>query len=429
MNYQETLNFLFSQLPMYQRDGQAAYKADLNNTIEFDVYFDSPHKNFKTIHVAGTNGKGSVSHMLASILQESGYRTGLYTSPHLKDFRERIKINGLPIREEDVVHFVSENKAKIEEIEPSFFEMTVAMAFDYFSREKVDIAIIEVGMGGRLDSTNIIQPLVSVITNIGLDHTQFLGDTIEKVAFEKAGIIKENTPIVIGEYQQESFPVFKKIAKEKESRLILAEDNFQIDYAMYNFEFKQLFNVKQSGIVKYKDLKLDLLGIYQKMNLITVLSTIEELNGIGFGISAEDIYGGLNQVVSHTGLLGRWQVLNPEPLIICDTGHNEDGLKQVLNQISQTPYKKLHFILGLVNDKNIDKVLSMLPKAAEYYFVQAKIPRALDKEILFEKAKQIGLSGEMYESVLSALESAKNKADKQDLIFVGGSTFVVAEVV
>lgn len=429
MDYKEALDFLFEQLPMYQRIGKAAYKNNLNNTIALDTYFGEPHKAFRTIHVAGTNGKGSVSHMIASVLQRSGYKTGLYTSPHLKDFRERIKINGKEIPQQEVVDFVQKHWEIINEISPSFFEMTVAMAFDYFKRSKVDVAVIEVGMGGRLDSTNIISPDVSVITNIGLDHTQFLGDTLKQIAYEKAGIIKNGIPLVLGEKHDETIDVFKEIAKEKESDLIFAEERFQIDYVMQSIDYKQIFNVKQNNDVIFKDLKLDLSGMYQKKNLITVLSVINRLINQGYKINQTHIYEGLASVVSSTGLKGRWQILEMNPLVVCDTGHNEDGLKQVLAQINQSPFEKLHLVLGMVNDKNIDRMLQLLPKDACYYFVKAQIPRALEANVLSEKASSFGLIGKVAGSVKDGLAEAKKQAGLNDLIFVGGSTFVVAEVV
>lgn len=429
MNYKETLNWLFEQLPMYQRQGKAAYKADLNNTLELDKYFNYPHKQFKTIHVAGTNGKGSVSHMLASVLQEAGYKVGLYTSPHLKDFRERIKINGLMVSEDFVVNFVERHSAKFEEIQPSFFEMTVAMAFDYFAKENIDIAVVEVGMGGRLDSTNIILPELSIITNIGKDHTAFLGDTLDKIASEKAGIIKERVPVVIGETHIETEKVFIETAKAKESSICFADQEYKIDYAMLSTDNNQLFNVIQGDIIKYENLKLDLLGGYQVKNIITVLKAIDLLKERMFNLSIEDIYKGLENVIKNTGLKGRWQILNLKPLIICDTGHNLEGITYILEQIKQTAHKNLHIVFGVVDDKNIDKILELLPVNAKYYFTNAKIPRALNKDLLKEKAQKFNLNGETYISVEKALKNAKKNADVNDLIFIGGSTFVVAEVV
>lgn len=405
MNYQQTLDYLFSQLPMFQRVGASAYKADLNNTIELCKLLHHPEKNFKSIHIAGTNGKGSTSHMLASILQEAGYKVGLYTSPHLKDFRERIKINGVMISEQEVVDFVIKHQSEFEQINLSFFEWTVGLAFDYFSKKQVDIAVIETGLGGRLDSTNVITPLVSVITNIGKDHTQFLGETLAKIASEKAGIIKENIPIIIGETQQETQQVFIDKALEKSAKIFFADKIITTNY------------------------ESDLKGIYQEKNKKTVLAAIQQLMINGFSIAEENIKNGLLNVVKNTGLLGRWQILSENPLTICDTGHNEAGIKEVLKQISLTKHNHLHFVFGAVNDKEIDSILSMLPKNATYYFCQAKIPRALDVNVLYTKAKEFELKGNPYDSVENAIKQAKANASANDFVFVGGSTFVVAEAI
>jgi len=429
MNYQETLVWLFSQLPMYQRQGKAAYKADLNNTLELDEYFDHPHRKFKSIHVGGTNGKGSVSHMLASVLQESGYKVGLYTSPHLKDFRERIRISGQMVSETFVVKFVKDHRAKFEEIKPSFFEMTVAMAFDYFAKENIDVAVVEVGMGGRLDSTNIIQPDLSIITNIGLDHTAFLGNSISEIAREKAGIIKKEVPVVIGETQKETEPVFKNFAKEKLTDIYFADKYYECNYAMLSIDNKQVFNIKKNSKTVFSDLKLDLLGIYQKKNLLTVLRSIDLLIGKGYNIKNQAIYEGLERVSMNTSLQGRWQILGFNPTIVCDTAHNIDGITFMVNQLNQTPHKNLHIVVGVVDDKNIESILEILPKNAKYYFTKANIPRALDQNILKEKANKFDLKGATYEGVQEAFVSAKENAGVNDLIFIGGSTFVVAEVV
>lgn len=428
MNYQQTLDFLFSQLPMFQRIGKAAYKANLDNTNALDEYFNHPHKLFKTIHIAGTNGKGSVSHMLAAVLQKAGYKTGLYTSPHLKDFRERIKINGKEITESKVVEFVEKHKEAFTPIKPSFFELTVAMAFDYFANEKVDVAVIETGLGGRLDSTNIIQPEISVITNISMDHMQFLGDTLDKIATEKAGIIKAGVPVVIGEYQQDIAIVFERKAKEIGSDLRFADKNFNIDYSMQTADEKQIFQVYQNDTLAYPDLKTDLLGLYQQKNTIAVLQAVELLIDKGFSINKENIYGGLENVSKLTGLKGRWHTIGRNPRIVCDTGHNEAGMKLVLEQIKSTPYKNLHMVFGVVDDKNIDTILSMLPKEATYYFCKASIPRALDENLLQEKALTFGLKGEKFPTVDEALNFARQNAVKEDFIFIGGSTFVVADI-
>ncbi len=427
MNYKETLNFMFSQLPMYQRSGKAAYKANLDNTIAFDNYLNHPHTKYKTIHIGGTNGKGSVSHILASVLREAGYKVGLYTSPHLKDFRERVKINGENITKNSVVEFISENKDFISELKPSFFEMTVFMALDYFEKQNIDIAIIEVGLGGRLDSTNIITPILSVITNIGLDHTAFLGTTLPEISSEKVGIIKQNVSVIIGESQHETTETFTSKAKSTNSKIIFADKNINIEYSLLNKDNTQEYKLSENNLNLPK-LTIDLLGKYQEKNAVTALQSIIELKKI-LNISNTNIIDGFKNVVNNTNLLGRWQILGANPRIICDTAHNLEGLTYVINQIKQTPYKTLHFVFGTVNDKNIDKILCILPKNAIYYFTQADIPRALDKKILFEKAKNNGLSGKIYESVKKAIESAKNNSNHNDLIFIGGSTFIVAEAI
>ncbi len=428
MNYQETLIWLYSQLPMYQRQGEAAYKANLNNTLELDEYFDHPHRKFKSIHVAGTNGKGSVSHMLASVLQESEYKVGLYTSPHLKDFRERIRINGQMVSENFVVKFVKDHRAKFEKIKPSFFEMTVAMAFDYFAKENIDVAVVEVGMGGRLDSTNIIHPDLSIITNISLDHTFFLGNSLSEIAKEKAGIIKKDTPVVIGETQTETETSFKNFAQEKQTDIYFADQYYKSEYALLSIDNKQVFNINKNNNIAYSDLKLDLLGTYQKKNLLTVLRSIDLLIEKGYNIKNQAIYNGLERVSKNTSLQGRWQILGFNPTIVCDTAHNLDGITLVLNQLNQTPHKNLHIVVGVVDDKNIGSILEILPKNAKYYFTKANIPRALDQNILKEKANKFDLIGDAYGRVQEAFVSAKENAGVNDLIFIGGSTFVVAEV-
>ena len=405
MDYNSTLNWMFSQLPMYQRQGQTAFKKDLTNSLALSKHLNFPEKKFKTIHVAGTNGKGSTSHMLASVLQEAGYKVGLYTSPHLKDFRERIRINGKVIRKIDVINFIKKNNKFLSTHKLSFFEMTVGLAFDCFAKQEVDIAIIEVGLGGRLDSTNIITPEVSVITNIGLDHTQFLGETLPEIAFEKAGIIKSNTPIVIGEFQEEVFPVFEKIAKEKNAPLFLAS------------------NLNTSNF------QTDLKGAYQKHNIKTVLKTIEVLKEKGFTISEENLKKGLLNVKENTGLLGRWQILNQQPKVVCDTGHNKEGLTYVLNQLQSEKFEKLHFVFGVVNDKDLTTILPLFPKEAIYYFCKPNIPRGLGATELQQYCIPFGLNGSVYTSVQEAYNTALKDAVSNDLIFIGGSTFVVAEVV
>lgn len=405
MDYKNTLNWMFSQLPMYQREGKTAFRKDLTNSVALSKHLNFPESTFKTIHVAGTNGKGSVSHMLASVLQESGYKVGLYTSPHLKDFRERVKINGKLIKKIEVVNFIKNNKSFFESNNLSFFEMTVGLAFDCFAKHKVDIAVVEVGMGGRLDSTNIVTPVVSVITNIGYDHTQFLGETLPEIAFEKAGIIKNNIPVVIGEYQAETFPVFEKIAKEKSAPLFLASNNENINYIS------------------------DLKGSYQIHNIKTVLQTIAILKTKGFTISEKNVKNGLKKVVKNTGLLGRWQVLNEQPKVICDTAHNAEGLHYVLKQLQEEKYDQLHIVLGVVSDKDLKTVLPLFPKNAIYYFCRPNIPRGLDEVEFKDQCAKFHLNGEAYSSVENAYKTALNKAQKNDLIYVGGSTFVVAEVV
>jgi dihydrofolate synthase / folylpolyglutamate synthase len=405
MNYQETLNWMFAQLPMYQLLGASAYKKDLTNTILLVNYLNNPERKLKTIHVAGTNGKGSTSSMLASILQESGYKVGLYTSPHLKDFRERIKINGQDIAEDFVVNFIKHHKSFFENNNLSFFEMSVGLAFDYFVKQEVDIAIVEVGMGGRLDSTNVIMPLISVITNIGLDHTQFLGNTLSEIAYEKAGIIKANIPVVIGEYTNETKEVF--LAKAKEC-------NASIFFASHLIE---------------KVHPCELLGDYQISNIKTIMQTIDVLNSQNqFLISDENLKKGLLNVVKNTGLLGRWQQIKTNPKVICDTAHNSHGLKVVLQQIQKEKFKKLFFVLGFVNDKDLADILPLFPKNANYFFCKPNISRGLDIEILQDKAKQFGLNGNIFNSATEAYRFVLQEASQNDFIYIGGSTFVVAEI-
>jgi dihydrofolate synthase/folylpolyglutamate synthase len=427
MNYKETLDFLFAQLPMYQRVGKAAYKADLSTTLALDEYFNHPHKAYKTIHIAGTNGKGSVSHSIASIMQEAGYKVGLYTSPHLKDFRERIRINGEVIKEKAVIDFVANHKKIIEDLQPSFFEMSVAMAFDYFKQEAVDVAVIEVGMGGRLDSTNIITPLVAAITNIGLDHTAFLGESLDKIALEKGGVIKKNIPVIIGQTQVETESVFRALAKEKGTTIAFADKELKVSAATLSIDERQVFQIYKGDQMAYANLKLDLLGSYQQKNILTVLAIIEQLPKAHFTISQDNIYNGLENVVKNTGLLGRWQYLGYNPRIICDTGHNLDGISMLVDQIRNTPHEQLHIVLGMVNDKDHAAVLGILPKEATYYFTRASIPRSLDEKALQQMAEKMQLSGNTYPDVHTALNAAKKNANANDLIFIGGSTFIVAD--
>ncbi|KJF45004.1 hypothetical protein LH29_06195 [Draconibacterium sediminis] len=430
MDYKATLDYMFSQLPMFQRTGPAAYKNTLENTLKLDENYGHPHRKYRTIHVAGTNGKGSVSHMLASVLQAAGYKTGLYTSPHLKDFRERIKINGQMMPESAVVDWVSNFKANNElwKIQPSFFELTVAMAFDYFADQEIDVAVMEVGLGGRLDSTNIITPDVSIITNIGLDHTNLLGDTLEKIAGEKAGIIKSGVPVVIGTTQPETAPVFNAKAQELDTSIYFSDQEYNVAYSLLRMDGKQQLNVAKNGKDVYPELVLDLLGQYQHKNIPPVLKAVDLLNEKGYKITEDNLRAALASVVATTGLLGRWQVIGNNPLTVCDTGHNEDGIKSIVEQLKNTAYKKLHFIFGTVGDKDPGKVLALLPKHAKYYFVKADIARAMDAEELANRAKDFGLVGEVYPSVNEAYKKAQRVADKTDMIFVGGSTFVVAEV-
>jgi dihydrofolate synthase / folylpolyglutamate synthase len=429
-SYQAAINYLYKRLPVFQRIGPAAYKNSLDNTLKLDSLYNSPHRFFSTIHVAGTNGKGSVSHMLASILHSAGYRTGLYTSPHLKDFRERIRINGRMIPRISVIrwinHFLELNKTA--GIEPSFFELTVAMTFDYFAREKVDIAVIEVGLGGRLDSTNIITPEICVITNISFDHQALLGDTLPEIAGEKAGIIKTGVPVVISQWQPEVAEVFIQKGKDLNAPVYFAGLEYSTEYGLPDLKGSQVLNVKHNNEPEYPQLKIDLAGIYQRLNVPAVLKTVELLISKGWKIPVNAIYDGLANTARQTGLQGRWQILRHNPLVICDTGHNEDGIRQVTEQLKQMPYKNLHFIIGVVSDKNPEPVLSLLPEKARYYFTKANIPRALDENILKKKAMQFGLTGSSYPTVISAFEAAKSEAGKYDLIFIGGSTFTVAEI-
>jgi dihydrofolate synthase/folylpolyglutamate synthase len=405
MNYKETLDFLFAQLPMYQRIGSAAYKANLDNTIALMKALGNPENKFKSIHIAGTNGKGSTAHMIASVLQEAGYKTGLYTSPHLLDFRERIKINGKPIPEKNVIQFVTSAQETMLEIKPSFFELTVGMAFDYFAKEKVDIAVIEVGLGGRLDSTNVIIPEVSVITNIGFDHTQFLGNDLKSIAKEKAGIIKNNIPVIIGKSKAEIEVVFIEKANELKASIFFTRD----------------FSTPV--------LEIDLKGNYQKENSSTAVLALKTLQKKGWNIPQLAYKTGLNKVYKNTGLRGRWEVLATQPKIICDTAHNADGIKWISQQLIEEPYGKLHMVIGMVNDKNPESILKLMPEHAQYYLCESSIPRKLPLEYLISAAKAVGMNIKgSFESVRDAFNFALNSAKKDDLIFVGGSTFVVADL-
>lgn len=404
MNYSEAIAWMFSRLPMYQKQGASAYKEDLSRTQLLASYLNQPEQNFKSVHIGGTNGKGSTAHMMAAVLQQSGYKVGLYTSPHLKDFRERIRIDGNKIPETFVIEFIREHKTFLESHQLSFFEMTVGLAFDYFSKMHVDIAIIEVGLGGRLDSTNIISPEMSVITNIGLDHTQFLGDTLQKIATEKAGIIKANTPVVIGESQTEVNAIFTQRASALKSDIYFADQEIN------------------------KVLDCSLQGNYQQKNIKTVLKALGILKTRGFSISQKQIKKGLLSVQKHTGLRGRWELLSKSPNIICDTAHNKDGLSLVIDQLQQQAFKRLHIVLGVLAEKSLDGFVEIFPKQAKYYFCQPSTPRAMEVELLTQNFNKRGYKGQGYDSVEKAFTAAKEQALKEDLIFVGGSTFVVAEV-
>ncbi|MBO7460007.1 MAG: bifunctional folylpolyglutamate synthase/dihydrofolate synthase [Bacteroidales bacterium] len=428
MNYADTTNWMFNKFPMYQKIGAAAYKPDLGNIVELLDFLGNPQNSFKTVHVAGTNGKGTVSHTLASIFQECGYKTGLYTSPHLLDFRERIRVNGLMIPEQNVIDFIGDNKEKFEEMQLSFFEMATGMAFDYFAKEKVDIAIIEVGLGGRLDSTNVIKPELSVITNISLDHVAMLGNTLAEIAVEKAGIIKPNTPVVIGETQPETKEVFINKAKECNAPIYFADQIFDCDKIHVESLDYQKFDIWKNSELYIEAVEFPLLGYYQKKNLATVMCAVDILKG-KFNIDQKDVVNGLEFVVKNTNLMGRWQVLSRQPLVIADTGHNVGGIKEITMQLSDMSFRKLHFVLGCVNDKDINGILQLLPQYAEYYFCKADIPRGLDANILASKAFEAGLRGNVYESVQQAYNSALNNAHFDDVVFVGGSNFTVAEVI
>ena len=405
MTYNATINWLFSQLPMYQRLGKSAYKVDLSNTVLFAKHLKNPETKFKSIHVAGTNGKGSTCHMLASILQEAGYKVGLYTSPHLKDFRERIKINGAVISKQAVIGFVKRNQSFFEANSLSFFEMTVGMAFDVFAKQKVDVAIVEVGLGGRLDSTNIITPEISVITNIGLDHTQFLGNTLAAVAKEKAGIIKDSVPLVVGETQAETKIIFKELARAKKAKISFADKEVKTIY------------------------KTELLGAYQAKNVKTVVQSIKEMNTKGFLVSEDAIKTGLLNVVKNTGLLGRWQILSEAPKVVCDTAHNREGLTLTMQQLQNENYGTLHIVFGVVNDKDLEPIMETLPQKATYYLCAPNISRRMDVEQLKAVFDDFGFVSKAYKSVKQAYKKAVYMASKEDVIYIGGSTFVVSELI
>ncbi|HEY1202098.1 MAG TPA: folylpolyglutamate synthase/dihydrofolate synthase family protein [Niastella sp.] len=412
---------------MFSRIGAAAYKKDLSNTLRLCEYLDNPHKKIKTVHIAGTNGKGSTSHMLAAVLQTAGYKTGLYTSPHLRDFRERFRVDGEMIDKEFVVDFVKRIQPAIDEIEPSFFEITVAMAFDYFVYKQVDVAVIETGLGGRLDSTNVVTPEVAVITNIGWDHMNLLGNTLPDIAYEKAGIIKQQVPVIVGETTAETKEVFEKVANEKQAPLVFADKQRYV--AEWKYEHHQLvLQVSPTGSDERTTYHLDLPGFYQTKNFITVLETIHHLQKAGYKITDAHTHDALRQVKKLTGLHGRWEVIHANPVVVLDVGHNEDGIKQITAQIELSDHQHLHIVIGMVKDKEVEKVLALLPKEATYYFTRAQIPRALPETELATRAQSLGLNGHSYGDVNVALQQAISKADKRDLIVVCGSVFVVGEV-
>ena len=426
MNYEEAVDYLYARLPMFTRDGVSAFKKDLTNTWLLCEALNNPQDQFRSIHIAGTNGKGSTSHMLAAILQAAGYWTGLYTSPHLLDFRERIRIDGAMVPKQSVADFINQHRPLIESIQPSFFEVTVAMAFDYFAREKVDIAVIETGLGGRLDSTNVINPLLSIITNIGYDHTNMLGNTLQEIAGEKAGIIKSGVPVVVGEWQPEVSDTFERVANEKNSHLVYASREWQVKSERNDAGYQYLQAVRggESGGNRYA---LDLRGRYQAKNLPAVLTAVVMLRAMGFSIEDVAVKQALKQVQRMTGLMGRWQTLSSAPLIICDTGHNVDGWHEVLANIAVTPHSELHMVLGVMRDKDLEKMLPLLPENARYYFCEVAMPRALPAAELRAAAAEYGLNGEARSNVADALQAARQQAAVDDLIFIGGSTFIVAD--
>ncbi|HRN78706.1 MAG TPA: folylpolyglutamate synthase/dihydrofolate synthase family protein [Ferruginibacter sp.] len=428
MTYEEAVQFLYTQLPMYSRDGAVAYKADLNNIISLCASLGNPQEKFKTIHIAGTNGKGSTSHMLAAILQTSGLKTGLYTSPHLFDFSERIRINGAPVTREFVIQFVERIQQIAVKIQPSFFEITVAMAFEYFAMNRVDIAVIETGMGGRLDSTNIIQPVMSVITSVGLDHQDILGETLEEIAEEKAGIIKFKTPLVLGELKHETMSIFATTCNRMQSEVLQAEQ-FATIVGVYVQGDHQVCDYRINATGTHFYLKTDLKGLYQAKNARTVYCCIRTLRKLGLAIDEEDMKNGLENVSQRTGIRGRWEILRHDPLIIADVAHNIDGIQEVMKQLKlQYPDRTCHFILGFVRDKQIHPVLNELPTQANYYFTQAQIPRALPAEMLQEQASKYNLNGNAYPNVNEALEAAIQQAHPRDVIMITGSFFIIAEL-
>ena len=429
MNYQQTLDYLYQQLPMFQRIGSAAYKKDLTNTLALCQYLNNPQSQLTTIHIGGTNGKGTLTHALGAVFQATGKKVGLYTSPHYKDFRERIKINGQYISEQAVVDFVQKIKPESERIQPSFFELTVAMAFDYFVQQQVDIAIIEVGLGGRLDSTNVITPILSVITNISYDHTDMLGDTLALIAAEKAGIIKPNVPVVIGETLPETQTVFVQKATEQNAPIVFADQQMQVTNVVQQLNSMCVDVLDYKGNVLFKQLKTDLTGNYQQKNIITLLQAIQVLNNMGFNLGADVVSKALQQVRPLTNFMGRWQVLNTQnPLVIADSAHNEAGITEAMWQLQQLPKTHLHLVMGFVKDKDLGKILPLLPTTATYYFCKANIPRGLPATDLQQMAYQYGLQGNAYNSVADAYQAALKEAATTDLVYIGGSIFVLAEI-
>lgn len=423
MNYQETLQYLYTSAPLFQQVGKDAYKAGLETTFALDDYFNHPHTAFRTIHVAGTNGKGSCSHTLAAILQSAGYKVGLYTSPHLVDFRERIRVNGVPVSEQFVVDFVEKHRAFFEPLHPSFFELTTAMAFHYFAQNKVDVAVIEVGLGGRLDCTNIISPDLCVITNISFDHVQFLGNTLAQIASEKAGIIKPDTPVVIGETTPETKPVFAEKAEALHAPIVFAEEECLLQSYAQDENGRYVYRTAD-----YPDLVGELGGFCQVKNTNTLLSAIRQLRLLGYRFMEADVRNGFAHVCRLTHLMGRWQKIASSPTVICDTGHNVGGMQYIARQLSCQRYRTLRMVIGMVNDKDISGVLALLPREAVYYFTQASVKRALPSVRVKELALQAGMSGEAYPSVKEAVQAARTDSDPDDLIFVGGSSFVVADL-
>lgn len=427
MTYQETLDYLFNSLPMYHRIGSAAYKADLQSTLSLMEHLGHPERNLRCIHVAGTNGKGSVSHLLASVLHRAGYRVGLYTSPHLVDFRERIRVDGAMISPEAVTHFVEQHRTCFDTLQLSFFEMTVGLAFDYFVRQQVDVAVVEVGMGGRLDSTNVVSPDLCVITNIGFDHTQFLGNTLPQIAREKAGIIKSHVPVVVGESQQETLPVFREVADALQSPLTVADQHYRVEEKAVDEQGMLFFDVLRDGVVRFADMRCSLGGWYQQRNLATVMQALECLTPLYPQITDAAIRDGIAHVVEDTGLHGRWQVVRQQPRTVCETAHNADGIRAMLHRIDNASFRRLHLVYGCVNDKDFVHILRLLPADAVYHYAQPSVPRGLDVETLAAAAEKAGRRGTAHRRVGDALTEAWQQAEPDDLVLVTGSIFLVAD--